>query len=67
MKKKFLTIQELARPEHFNRSPNWIRCGIRTGLIRAERAGNTFIVSASERDRIKADMPTISREEYQAK
>ncbi len=64
MKKTVLTIQELSRPEHFDRSPNWIRAGIRIGLIRAMRVGNTYAVSMVERDRIKANMPSISREEY---
>lgn len=64
MKKSVFTIQELSRPEHFNRSPGWIRCGIRIGLIRAMKVGNTYAVELSERNRIKADMPHISREEY---
>ncbi len=64
MKKSVFTIQELSRPEHFNRSPNWIRCGIRIGLIRAMKVGNTYAVEMAERNRIKADMPRISRKEY---
>ena len=67
MKKTYLTVRELSRPEEFDKCMGWIYCGIRTGLIRAEKAGNVFIVHRSECERIKADMPIISREEYRKK
>jgi hypothetical protein len=63
MQKIGLTVQEASRPENLNRSPNWIRHGIRLGKIQAERKGNMNIIPPDEVERVKANMPTISRKE----
>jgi hypothetical protein len=57
------TVQEVSRQEYLNRSPNWIRAGIRLGKIKAQKAGNTFVIPPEEVERIKVNMPIISREE----
>ena len=63
MKKSLFTIRELSTPERLNRSPNWIRRAIQLGKIEAEKAGNTYVVDASEVNRVKKDMPKISYKE----
>ena len=57
------TVQEASRPEVLNRSPNWIRAGIRLKKINAERLGNLYVIPPSEVERIKRDPPKISKEE----
>ena len=58
-----LTVQEASRPEALNRSPGWIRAGIRLGKIKAERLGNTNVIPVDEIDRLKENLPQISRQE----
>ena len=59
----FLTIREASTPDQLNKSPNWIRAGIKLGKIRAEKAGRTFIISLDEVERIRDNPPVITRRE----
>lgn len=59
----YLTIREASTPENLDRSPNWIRAGIRLGKIKAEKAGNTIVISIDEAERLKGNPPVITRKE----
>lgn len=59
--KDFYTVQEASRPENLGRSPNWIRACIKAGIIKAEKAGNAFVISVREIERIRAKRPVLPR------
>lgn len=62
--KDYLTIREAAESGNLNKSPAWIRAGIRLGKIKAERLGpKLFILHRAEVERIKDNPITISRQE----
>ncbi len=60
---RFFSITEASRAEHFNRSPGWIRAGIKLGKIEAKKVGQMFIISEDEIEKIKNYPIIISRKE----
>ena len=61
--KDFFTVREAGSPEHLNRSANWIRSAIRLGKIKAEIAGSTLLMRRDEIDKLKQNLPVVSRKE----
>lgn len=66
--KDYLTIREAAEFKNLNKSPTWIRAGIRLGRIEAERIGpKLFVIHRDEVARIKDNPIKISRQDMSRK
>ena len=62
--KGFKTVQQAAAANQINKSPAWIRAGIKVGKIRAEKVNSRLIlISDDEIQRIKDNPIVISKEE----
>ena len=62
--KEFFTVREASAPDKLNKSPAWIRAGIKAGKIEGELLGpRMYVVRAGEIDRLKKYPITITRKE----